>query len=73
MDTGLRLRTACDLEVVGNLEVTQPKDRFAVPATGELDTELPALIDACAAEGLFADPPITELNFQRRQRPVQGR
>ena len=66
LDTGLRLRTACDLEVDGDLEVTQPKDRFTVPATSELEAELPALIEACAAEGLFADPPITELTFQRR-------
>ena len=66
LDTSLRLRTACDLAVVGDLEVTQPMNGLTVPPTPELETDLPALIQACAADGLFADPPITELTFQRR-------
>ena len=64
LDSGLRLRTACDLDVVGDLEVTRPKE-FDVPSASELEADLPGLIEACAAEGLFADPPITELTFQR--------
>ena len=66
LDTGLRLRTACDLDVVGDLEVTRPKDGFTVPSAPELESELPALIAACTAGGLFADPPVTELTFQRK-------
>ena len=66
LDTGLRLRTACDLDLTGNLEVTRPVNEFIVPPTTELEADLPALIQACAADGLFADPPITELTFQRR-------
>lgn len=66
LDTGLRLRTACDLAVVGELEVTRPVNGFVVPPTAELETDLPALIQACAADGLFANPPVTELTFQRR-------
>ncbi len=66
LDTGLRLRTACDLDVVGDLEVTRPKDTFAVPTATELEDELPSLIQACAADGLFADPPITQLTFDRK-------
>lgn len=66
LDTGLRLRTACDLDMVGDLEVTRPKDRFVVPTTSELEADLPTLIAACAAEGMFADPPVTELTFQRK-------
>ena len=66
LDTGLRLRTACDLDVAGDLEVTRPKDGFTVPSAPELESDLPALIAACAAGGLFADPPVTELTFQRK-------
>ena len=66
LDTGLRLRTACDLDVAGGLEVTRPVNGFIVPPTTELEADLPALIQACAADSLFADPPVTELIFQRR-------
>ena len=66
LDTGLRLRTACDLDVAGELEVTRPMNGFTVPATMELETDLPGLIRACAAEGLFADPAVTQLTFQGR-------
>ena len=66
LDSGLRLRTACDLDMVGELEVTRPREGFSVPATSELEGELPALISACASEGVFADPPVTQLTFQRR-------
>ena len=66
LDTGLRLRTACDLDVAGELEVIRPVNGFIVPPTPELEADLPALIQACAADGLFANPPVTELTFQRR-------
>ncbi len=62
---GLRLRTACDLDVVGDLEVTRPKDTFAIPSETELATDLPALIQACASEGLFANPPVTQMTFDK--------
>ena len=65
LDTGLRLRTACDLDVVGDLNVTRPEE-FDVPSASELEGDLPGLIEACASEGLFADPPVTELTFQRK-------
>ena len=66
LDTGLRLRTACDLDLDGDMEVTRPVSGFTVPLTPELETDLPALIQACAADGLFAVPPVTQLTFQRR-------
>ncbi len=62
--TGLRLRTACDLDMEGDLKVTRPKE-FAVPSVSELESDLPTLIAACASDGLFADPPVTQLTFQR--------
>ena len=65
LETGLRLRTACDLDMPGDLEVTRPGG-FLVPETRELEDDLPGLIEACALEGLFADPPVTELTFQKK-------
>lgn len=64
LETGLRLRTACDLDMDGELAVTRPKDRFNVPSTAELESALPALLAACASAGLLADPPETQLTFK---------
>lgn len=58
---GLRLRTACDLEICGALAVQRPVD-FAMPSLAELEAELPGLITA--AKGGFADPASTELIFE---------
>ncbi len=66
LDTGLRLRTACDLDMDGNLRVTRPKDTFAVPSGTELEADLPVLIQECTSEALFAAPPVTQLTFNRR-------
>lgn len=65
LDTGLRLRTACDLDLAGDLEVTRPKEGFTIPPTAELEAELPTLITAC--KKLFADPPVTELTFLQKK------
>ena len=48
---GLRLRTACDLDV-HEIAVTRP-DRFDLPDLAVLKTALPALIEAVGAQGLF--------------------
>ena len=64
LDTGLRLRTACDLDVLDGLKVTRPVG-FDIPSASELEANLPGLIEACASDGLFADPPVTQLTFQR--------
>jgi CRISPR-associated protein Csb1 len=59
---GLRLRTACDLQPAGEMRVTRPEG-FTLPELSDLTEELPALIQAVAAQGLFADPPVTEVQF----------
>lgn len=46
LSTGLRLRTACDLTLDGDLCVTQPEG-FVVPAEGELLRECRDLIGKC--------------------------
>lgn len=61
--TGLRLRTACDLEMV-ELRVTRP-DGFDVPSLDALAAELPEVIEAVAGEGHFSDPRVTEITYQK--------
>ena len=58
---GLRLRTACDLEIEGCLMVQRPEG-FALPPLDELEKALPGLIKKSA--GAFADPPETSLTFE---------
>jgi CRISPR-associated protein Csb1 len=63
LSAGLRLRTACDLEVTGDLVVTRPLG-FVVPDEKTLLDECQRLIGACKAEKLFADPPVTEVEWK---------
>jgi CRISPR-associated protein Csb1 len=58
---GLRLRTACDLEIAGNLIVQRPEG-FTVPTLDELEKALPGLVKK--ASGGFANPPETGLTFE---------
>lgn len=58
---GLRLRTACDLEVEGDLKVQRPEG-FVVPSVEELEKEIPALIKKASAG--FANPRETVLTFE---------
>lgn len=58
---GLRLRTACDLELDGDLVVKRPEG-FALPALDEVEKELPGLIKKVANR--FADPPKTTVVYE---------
>ncbi|MBI4026455.1 MAG: type I-U CRISPR-associated protein Cas7 [Verrucomicrobia bacterium] len=62
--TGLRLRTACDLEVGGELQVIRPGTGFTVPDESTLLTECRRLIEQCANAKLFAAPRVTEVTWQ---------
>lgn len=70
LSTGLRLRTACDLCVDGDLKVTQPKD-FSVPDETTLLAECGHRIDACTNAGLFATPPITTVKWEPEKKAAQ--
>jgi CRISPR-associated protein Csb1 len=59
LDAGLRLRTACDLGVDGDLKVTRPPG-FAVPSLEALEEALPAFVAAVAG---FASPTTTLVTF----------
>ena len=58
---GLRLRTACDLEIKGELAVQRPAT-FKVPTVKELEDALPSLIKAASKD--FATPAVTVVNFE---------
>jgi CRISPR-associated protein Csb1 len=58
---GLRLRTACDLELQGAIQVKRPAG-FTLPALKEIEDALPELIKAAA--GGFAQPPQTTVKFE---------
>lgn len=62
--TGLRLRTACDLEC-GGLRVTRPATDFAMPSLSELESALPQLIADVAGEGRFNDPRVTSVTYRK--------
>jgi CRISPR-associated protein Csb1 len=58
LSTGLRLRTACDLEVEGELEVTRPSG-FSIPEEEKLLSECTKLVKECRQN--FSDPSVTEV------------
>lgn len=65
LQQGLRLRTACDLEVLDNDEgvVATCPAGFQLPGLGMLEEELPRLIQSNAKH--YADPPITEVIYKK--------
>jgi CRISPR-associated protein Csb1 len=64
---GLRLRTACDLEVIGDIRVTRPAE-FCVPDIEALSKAMPHYIATC--KNLFADPPVTNVTviYEKKSR-----
>jgi CRISPR-associated protein Csb1 len=58
LDSSLRLRTACDFELSGEVYAKVPVN-FMLQAESELLADVQAGIKACAS--LFADPPVTVL------------
>lgn len=60
LNEGLRLRTACDLELVGELAAKKPTG-YTVPSLEEIEKALPDLIKAVTAQ--FASPAKTPVTF----------
>jgi CRISPR-associated protein Csb1 len=65
LSAGLRLRTACDLEAVGDLRVTRPAN-FIIPPEEELLKECTSLIRECKEKNLFTG--ITEVKWTPKKR-----
>jgi CRISPR-associated protein Csb1 len=62
LDRGLRLRTACDFDVQGDVVVTRPKDHV-LPTEAEAVTALKELLPAAAKEGSFSVPAVTVAKY----------
>ncbi len=60
LETGLRFRTACDLTPASPLRSVRP-DGVEIPESRQLLEAVKESIKKCAAAGLFAEPPVTEL------------
>ncbi len=63
LECGLRLRTACDLDV-DTITVTRPNG-FDIPEVADLENALPDLIATANREGVFADPAITKVIYEK--------
>jgi CRISPR-associated protein Csb1 len=63
LSQGLRLRTACDLDVT-EVRVTRPT-AFALPDTATLADELPALIKAVAATNAFSPAEALTITYKK--------
>jgi CRISPR-associated protein Csb1 len=65
LSTGLRLRTACDLDLTpdSDIKATSPRD-FTLPAEAKLLERVKAGIKACTEKNLFAQPAVTRLTTE---------
>jgi CRISPR-associated protein Csb1 len=63
LELGLRLRTACDLELA-EVRVTRPNG-FFLPDIGMISSELPALIQRAAAAGAFGAERTLIVTYQK--------
>lgn len=63
LGSGLRLRTACDLEVKQSGIVVKRPPGFVLPTLAELESALPALIAAVAKEQKWPDDRVTRINW----------
>jgi CRISPR-associated protein Csb1 len=66
LKSGLRLRTACDLDVDGELIVTRP-DGFTLPDEKTITDLLKVSLAACKKEKLFADEPVTTVIYEEKK------
>ncbi len=65
LKSGLRLRTACDLDVEGDLTVSRPVT-FVLPDDKTLHGLLKESLAACKKDKLFADEPITTVVYEEK-------
>ena len=69
LHSGLRLRTACDLEIENSGLVVKRPESFVVPTLAELETELRVLIDAVAAEKGWPADRVTRVIWEGLAKP----
>lgn len=72
LDSGLRLRTACDLTVVSDgLSVTRPAAGFVWPDADEVAALLRDRIGRCTPH--FANPAVTRVTYEKGKSSKRGR
>ena len=67
LDGPKRLRTACDLDLASDAPRRARPDGFTLPDRATLAGWVQDAIGACVAEGLLADPPVTEVTFASKK------
>lgn len=60
---GLRLRTACDLEPIGDLKVTNIEN-LEIPPIEELEKNVTTAIETMKTKGYFSNPPVTRIDYK---------
>ena len=63
LEVGLRLRTACDLDLK-EIAVTRPKD-FKIPGLDDLEKELPGLIKTIRSNGHIGESPTLTVIYKK--------
>ena len=61
--SGLRLRTACDLDVT-RITITRPQS-FTLPDLATLEAALPELIESVGAKGLFGESRVLTVTYRK--------
>lgn len=72
LHSGLRLRTACDLEVKESGLVVKRPEGFKVPPLADLETELPGLIAAVASEQEWPADRVTRVTWDGSAKPKKN-
>ena len=73
LHSGLRLRTACDLEVKDSGFVVKRPQGFAMPTLAELETSLPDLIKTVAAEQHWPADRVTHVTWEVSSKPKKDK
>ncbi len=64
LSEGLRLRTACDLDVIGEVVVTRPTE-FRLPALAAIEAEIRSLISRVGEAGLFGTDRVLTVTYEK--------
>lgn len=70
LNSGLRLRSACDLDLDGDIQTKRPSSGFEIPTEPDLLAEAKRLVEKC--QSAFAAPSITQIEYvQKKEKPTK--